>query len=289
MSAGTRLDLVIHVDGGARGNPGPAGAGVMIRVAEGPAIFEAGYFLGRQTNNFAEYVALIRGLERATQLGAASVLVRSDSELLVRQMTGDYQVKAPALRTLHLQAQTLLLRLPRWSIEHVRREHNQRADELANLAMDQGRDVIVLDASGAAPPPAPIPAAAEPALPKTPKIDARRGATHGNGQTADPPATRPAALAEVRLTVATRPSPKHCAVAEHMGAEMLVGRALPAGLCTYAAHAVLPTVIAILGTDADELRGVPTMTVRCSKPGCGAVFNLTPVLADVDHRRTRHP
>ena len=91
------MGLIIHVDGGSRGNPGPAGAGVVIADEDGALIHEAGYFLGRQTNNSAEYHACIRALQRAARCGEQPVRVCSDSELLVRQITGAYQVKSPTL------------------------------------------------------------------------------------------------------------------------------------------------------------------------------------------------
>lgn len=140
------MGLVIHVDGGSRGNPGPAGAGVVISDESGAKLHEGAYFLGNQTNNSAEYQALIRGLQRAETLTARPIHIRSDSELLVRQLIGEYRVKNEALAALFAQVQMLLLRFGGWQIRHVPREQNRRADELANLAMDQRRDVIVFDA-----------------------------------------------------------------------------------------------------------------------------------------------
>ncbi len=142
------MSLVIHIDGGARGNPGPAGAGVSIRTEAGEVVFEAGFFLGHQTNNFAEYTALIRALEYVVANTPAPLMIYSDSDLLVQQMTGHFKVKSPNLAALHQHAQKLLIKVPRWSFRHVRREENRRADELANLAMDRKRDVIVYDQHG---------------------------------------------------------------------------------------------------------------------------------------------
>ena len=136
------MHLVIHTDGGARGNPGPAAAGVSLTDARtGDAVYEAGYFLGQTTNNVAEYTGLIRGLEEAARLGATRVSVRSDSELMVRQINGQYRVKAPGLKPLHQDAMALLGRFGAWDVGHVRREGNQRADQLANAAMDAKTDV----------------------------------------------------------------------------------------------------------------------------------------------------
>ncbi|MEM6552547.1 MAG: ribonuclease HI family protein [Planctomycetota bacterium] len=138
------MHIVLHVDGGARGNPGPAAAGVCITDRETSApLFEAGFWLGETTNNEAEYQGLIRGLDAALQLAPATLLIHADSELMVRQVEGKYRVKAANLKPLFRQVVDRLAELPSWSIEHVRRNKNERADELANLAMDAERDVIV--------------------------------------------------------------------------------------------------------------------------------------------------
>lgn len=141
------MQLTIHIDGGARGNPGPAATGVVIQSAD-PAftVHEAGYFLGRATNNVAEYKGLIRGLELAVELGAIDVRVFSDSELMVRQIMGEYKVKSPDLKPLYEHAQRLLLQIDLWQIQHVYRTENKRADELVNMAIDAKRDVVVASA-----------------------------------------------------------------------------------------------------------------------------------------------
>ena len=136
------MNLTIHFDGGSRGNPGPASAGIVIHDADtGNALHEAGYFLGRCTNNVAEYQGLLRSLEQAKILGGQKLDIHSDSELLVRQITGQYRVKSPDLKPLYEQARQLLTGFSDWKIQHVRRDKNQRADELANLAMDHKADV----------------------------------------------------------------------------------------------------------------------------------------------------
>lgn len=140
------MGLILEVDGGSRGNPGPAGAGVVIRTEDGRTLYEAGFFLGPLTNNAAEYHALIRALRRAADCGEQPLTIRSDSELLVRQITGEYRVKSASLAELYEQVQRLLLRIACWSIVHVPRAQNRRADELANLAMDRERDVVIADA-----------------------------------------------------------------------------------------------------------------------------------------------
>ncbi|HYL14336.1 MAG TPA: ribonuclease HI family protein [Terriglobales bacterium] len=134
--------LVAYTDGGARGNPGPAGYGVLIKDQAGNRVAALSKYLGRQTNNYAEYSALIAALEYALQAGHKALRVVSDSELLVKQIRGQYKVKNPALRELHRRAQELIRRLDWFSIQHVLRAQNREADELANAAMDKGHSRI---------------------------------------------------------------------------------------------------------------------------------------------------
>jgi ribonuclease HI len=129
------MSVTIHIDGAARGNPGPAAFAYVITPDEGPAIEEHGR-LGQTTNNVAEYSALVRALERAGQLGADRLLIFSDSELLVKQMNGLYRVKNDDLRDLHDQAKRLMDRFERVTIRHVPRSENRRADRLCNEALD---------------------------------------------------------------------------------------------------------------------------------------------------------
>jgi ribonuclease HI len=130
--------IVAYIDGGARGNPGPAGYGVRIENATGDLVEEFHGFLGSATNNIAEYNALLAALRYAREHGHRHVRIKSDSELLVKQMNGEYRVKHPGLQPLHSEARTLAGALDRVTYEHVRREQNRHADRLANLAMDQG-------------------------------------------------------------------------------------------------------------------------------------------------------
>ncbi len=129
--------LVIYTDGAARGNPGPAGAGVRIEAPDGAALAEIAEYLGEATNNVAEYKAMLLGLERARALGASEVEIRSDSELLVRQMTGEYKVRNEGLRPLVARAHALAAAFTSVDFVHVRRERNRDADRLANLAIDR--------------------------------------------------------------------------------------------------------------------------------------------------------
>jgi len=130
--------LIAHSDGGARGNPGPAGYGVVINNESGKKIATLSEYLGHQTNNFAEYQGLIAALEYALEHGPKALKVISDSELLVRQIKGIYKVKNPMLQDLHARAKELIAQLDWFSIGHALREHNQEADRLANEAMDRG-------------------------------------------------------------------------------------------------------------------------------------------------------
>jgi len=125
-----------NIDGGSRGNPGPASYGVLVRAPDGTTQFRIGKYLGRATNNVAEYYALIGALDYAQSQNISRLAVRSDSELLVRQMQGRYKVKSPDLRPLHERAQKMARALAHFEIAHVPREQNSEADELANLALD---------------------------------------------------------------------------------------------------------------------------------------------------------
>lgn len=129
---------IIYTDGGSRGNPGPAGIGAVITKG-GAQVASISEFLGATTNNVAEYTALIRALEKSLECGIEKVEVRTDSELMVKQMNGEYRVKNEGLKPLFLQAQMLKSRFASFAIVHVRREFNKEADRLANIAMDLGK------------------------------------------------------------------------------------------------------------------------------------------------------
>ena len=128
---------VANIDGASRGNPGPASYAVVVRDPAGKLILELGKHIGRETNNVAEYYALLAALDFATTHNIKALRIRSDSELLVRQIQGRYKVKSPDLRPLHERAIKLTRQIPYFQIEHVRREANRDADALANLALDQ--------------------------------------------------------------------------------------------------------------------------------------------------------
>ena len=149
--------IVAYCDGGSRGNPGPAGFGVYIQDSAGKVLAELSEYLGARTNNFAEYSALLAALEFAISHQHRSLRVVSDSELMVKQMKGQYRVNSPELRPLYEEARRRVLQVDQFQIQHVLREKNRHADRLANLAMDRGM--------GRAPAVSPAPAPEPPAPP----------------------------------------------------------------------------------------------------------------------------
>ena len=132
--------VTVNVDGGARGNPGPAAIGVVLRNGDGSVVEEVGETIGEATNNVAEYRALLRGIELAAGRGAEEVELIGDSELIAKQVLGQYKVKNDALRSLHREATAALRGFQRWSIRTVPRAQNADADALVNAALDQQRD-----------------------------------------------------------------------------------------------------------------------------------------------------
>jgi len=241
------MNVLMYIDGGSRGNPGPAAGGVVILDTDGVPLLEAGYWFGRKTNNQAEYGALLRGLEEALARGVTEIHIRSDSELLVRQLNGDYRVKSELIAPLFNQARTTLARFKRWKAEHVLRALNARADELANLAMDAAADVIESDWPKSSPssnkPPKPAPAAKKPA----------------SGLSA------PDSTGNVLVTCTRAPAPGSCPAHCRKNAAYVFNSTLPAGLCIEPARRLLDAVVA---------RGAQDIT--CPKSDCGAVFAVAP-------------
>jgi ribonuclease HI len=134
------MKVIVHVDGGARGNPGPAAAACVITSPAGEVLGEHTQLLGAVTNNVAEYRALLLGLERARELGASEIEVIGDSELIAKQVRGIYKVKHEAMKPLHSEAKAALKQFERWSIRTVPRAQNAHADALVNAALDQAPD-----------------------------------------------------------------------------------------------------------------------------------------------------
>jgi len=129
-------EIIAHIDGGSRGNPGPAAYGVAIETAQGQPVTAFAKFIGETTNNFAEYQGLLAALDYALSHGYPRLRVLTDSELMARQISGQYKVRSPDLKSLHDKARAMIARLESFSIRHVYREHNREADRLANQAMD---------------------------------------------------------------------------------------------------------------------------------------------------------
>jgi ribonuclease HI len=131
------MKLVVHVDGGARGNPGPAAVAAVATTPDGESVAERNEYIGEATNNVAEYRAVLLALELAKELGASQVEVVNDSELVARQIGGEYKVKHAGLKPLHAETMAKLREFDGWAVRNVRREQNVRADELVNEALDQ--------------------------------------------------------------------------------------------------------------------------------------------------------
>ena len=136
MTGAQAPTLVVHVDGGARGNPGPAAIGVVVTTPAGDVLDEVAERIGTATNNVAEYRALLKGLERAAALGAREVEIVNDSELVAKQLNGLYKVKHPSMRPLYEEARSALRGFDRWRIRSVPRAQNAEADALVNAALD---------------------------------------------------------------------------------------------------------------------------------------------------------
>ncbi len=129
--------LITYTDGGARGNPGPAALGVVIKTPAGETLAAFGEYLGKQTNNYAEYMAILAALRHAKELGAETVEMRMDSELAVKQLKGEYRVKNPGLAVIYLRIHNELIQFKKVTFHHVRREQNTEADAKVNEALDR--------------------------------------------------------------------------------------------------------------------------------------------------------
>ncbi|MFZ2147389.1 MAG: phosphoribosylglycinamide formyltransferase [Sedimentisphaerales bacterium] len=137
----TSNEIIAHIDGASRGNPGPAAAGFILADSAGNHLLEKAFFLGQATNNIAEYTGLVKALEAAKKIGAEQLMVYSDSELLVKQINGQYKVKSEQIRPLFQQAVDLLGDFKNWKVRHITREKNKEADRLVNQALNLGTDI----------------------------------------------------------------------------------------------------------------------------------------------------
>ena len=150
--------ITVEFDGGSRGNPGPAGIGIVLRAQDGTPLLTLGRFIGRATNNVAEYQALIIALQKAQELGAKKLLIRGDSELIIKQMNGEYRVRHPELKPLYEEAYRLLHQFKEAKLEHNLRHKNTLADKLAYLAMDKKKEVTEAEDPSPLDEPTPTPA-----------------------------------------------------------------------------------------------------------------------------------
>jgi len=143
----TRTKIIAHIDGASRGNPGPAAAAFTLADSAGTRLLAKALFLGRATNNVAEYTSLVKALEAAKQIGAEQLMVFSDSKLLVNQINGQYKVKSEQIRPLFQQAVNLLGEFTNWKVQHISREKNKEADKLVNQALNLERDITATGAT----------------------------------------------------------------------------------------------------------------------------------------------
>ena len=264
------------IDGGARGNPGPSGAGVEIRDDRGRVVLAAGFFLGHMTNNQAEYEGLLRALDALGRAGARDILVLSDSELLIRQVNGSYKVRAPHLQELHRAARKKLAGFASWEARHVPREQNRQADRLANQAMDAVADVVTVDRLGVAGALTNQPVAPTPASPQA-------AAPSGLDFKAPPPTF--AAVTGTAIEVRVVRSPTACPAGHRLGQTFLFTDRTPAGLCVEACAGIIEAVLALRETAGGKPDAAQAVTVTCPRSNCGGVFEIGPRSSRADGRR----
>jgi len=246
MSNSDKVQL--YIDGGARGNPGPAACAWIIKSPEGATLVSETHFLGRTTNNVAEYSALLKGLEAARRLGASELSIFSDSELLVKQLIGEYRVRDLDLKELFEGVQRELLGFDCWQIQHIGREENSEADRLVKLTLDGESDGDFEQLE-------------HQPVPETEDVTDREPGPQGHRK--------------VMVEVGGPPKSGQCPANLCKGQCFVFTNVVPAGLCANAMQALLPTVLA-LQSDRTNEKGPPLM-IRCTKPDCGAVFNITVV------------
>lgn len=246
------MKLVIHTDGGSRGNPGPAAGGIVITdAADGQPIFEGAFFFGRMTNNLAEYLALQKALELIQSMDVEAVTCIADSQLMVMQLTGQYKVKSDKLKPVFEKVRSLLNQFPTWEAKHVKRDRNSHADDLANKAMDAKRDVVITNdldwlAEGNA----------KAAKQKQPEMREESTATEDQIDTS----ASEQGLTQYRATV-THPAGKSCPRQQAMqeGSVFTFGPTLPGECCLGAGQAVMLNLV-----DADR----ETEPAVCLVCGC---------------------
>ncbi len=251
------------IDGGSRGNPGPAAAGVRILDPSGKVAFEGGFFLGKATNNHAEYRGLLAALDLLDRANAGEASIVSDSELLVRQINGQYKVKSPELRPLYEQALKQLRKLDGWLVRHVLRHENTDADRMANKAMDARGDVVAIDRLNLMQRDDGSPAESAPPL--------SQGATgrQATFETLEKPAP---AAGSIELRVIRGPAAGGCPAGMRKEQSFLFGATVPAGVCVNACASAIEAVRGMIEVGGDA--GTAALTVSCDHPGCQAVFEV---------------
>lgn len=233
------MEANLYIDGGARGNPGPAGCGFLVTSSQGELLTSGSHFMPRETNNVAEYVALVRGVQAAAKLGVSELNIFSDSELVVRQIIGVYRVKNAGLKQLFEQAQRGLLRFERWQITHIPREQNREADRLVNLAIDQGLRGEQTPATDSPP-----------------------------ADTGDHACSSPMKV-QVDVSTATNPGP--CPAGLQKGQRFVFTHVVPAGLCVAAMQSLIPAIMAL------QSGAGGTRVVKCPNAECDTVFTVSVV------------
>ncbi len=256
------MALILHIDGGSRGNPGPAAAGVLLQDDHGQSLLEGGFLLGTLTNNQAEYSALVLGLRAASRVSLDRPLsIFSDSELLVRQLLGNYRVKSHDLKPLFEDAQRLLLQFKSWTIQHIPREDNEAADALVNSALDCDEDVVNVQVGDL-----------------LPTLTPRSETSTKHSKPTAPPLPLPTSFPDQRknypVVVRVEHAPTHdpCSVSYPTGTEFTFEDVIPAGLCIHAAAAVLNTVVQLQQNSGSSAN--PSVSVKCTHPNCQAVFKI---------------
>jgi len=274
---------VIFIEGGARGSPGPAAAGVVIQTEGGETIAEDSIFLGRMTNNAAEYHALIRGLQVASQRGIKEIDIRCAGELLVRQIKGEFQVRNPSLSPLYHTATQLLRSYRSWAIEQVTREQNHRAEFLVNQELDR-RDSATRRPTVAPAPLEPNPGrksaefAAEPSRKTEPDAGAPQARVPATrAMPSQPVFAEPASpvFRSVRAEVVkAHPRSPLVPCELEVGARFDFGRTCPPGVPLLVLHALLPYVICLQRGGAFDFGGVDPDGISCTSEAAFYLFRL---------------
>jgi uncharacterized repeat protein (TIGR04076 family) len=248
--------IQLFVDGGSRGNPGPAAGAYVIKDAEGTILLSEGFYLGQATNNVAEYTALLRGLEAVQKCDVRELAIFSDSELMVKQIIGEYRVRSDGLLELFEQVQRKLLNFDRWKIKHVRRDLNKDADQLVNKTLDREAK-----ASSAGKKKTGMAEAQSATLPEPSAVISEKAEAGGEEVSL-----------KVMVEVIAESNEDVCPSPMRKGQCFVFSNCVPAGLCVHAALALLPTVVAL---QHDPSSRGSSMMVKCGEPGCGASFKLT--------------